>query len=290
MDWRDIPSLASLRAFEVTARHGTFSAAARELNVTHAAVAQHVRALEDFFSTELMYRAGRGMRLTDAGLRLSGALADGFGEIAEGVRQLKQSASGRPVRVSVTPAFGEKWLMPRLGDFWEKYPDIEVEIKPATRLMDLRHDDIDLAVRYGRGDWPGVEARPLAAARNIVVGSAKLLGKDRPTTAAAMMRYRWVVERYMHEAEFVAETLGFSFDEVEAHLVDTNALAVSAIRSGLGLGFQSAALISRELESGELVALTEPVQDNLGYYLVTLKGRETEQMRKFMRWVLRSAG
>lgn len=290
MDWKDIPSLSSLRAFEAAARAGSFSAAARELNVTHAAVAQHVRGLEDFLATELLFRKGRGMELTDAGARLSMALADGFGTIADGVRALQAAAVARPVRVSVTPSFGENWLMPRLGRFWDRHPEIEVEIKPTSRLVDLRRDDVDIAIRYGRGDWPGLEVQPLVAVRNVVVGAPVLLGDARPATAGQMRGYRWIFERHVRESYFIVERLGLSLDQIEHTIVDTNALALSAIRNGLGLGVQSAALVGEEIASGRLIALTEPVADDIGYHMVTLPGRETHGLRRFMAWMKETAG
>ena len=290
MKWSGIPSLASLRAFEATARAGSYSGAARELNVTHAAIAQHVRALEDFFSTELLFREGRGMALTDAGSRLAVSLADGFGAIADGVQALHDATAARPLRVSVTPSFGENWLMPRLGAFWAAHPEIEVEIKPTARLVDLRRDDVDIAIRYGKGDWTGVEVQPLVAVRNVVVGAPALLGTDRPSTPTEMARYRWILERHVREAYFIVERLGLSLDEISHSVVDTNALAVSAIRSGLGLGVQSAALVGREIEAGQLIALTEPVADDIGYFMVTLKGRETPGLRRFMAWMRKAAG
>lgn len=117
MDWRPIPSLSALRAFEAMARLGGLSAAARELNVTHAAIAQHIRYLEDFLTVKLAYRDGRGMRLTPSGSALSKALQDGFKTIAGGIRSVKVDHEARPLQITLTPGFAENWLMPRLGSF-----------------------------------------------------------------------------------------------------------------------------------------------------------------------------
>ncbi|MCL4676548.1 MAG: LysR family transcriptional regulator, partial [Pararhodobacter sp.] len=162
MDWRDIPSLASLRAFDALARHGSLSAAARALNVTHAAVSQHLRALEAEFGEPLARRDGQGMQLTEAGDELAAALAEGFARIAGGVTQLRSRNAARPVVVALTPSFAEAWLMPRMGRFWAAHPDIEVRLVPGVALTDLRRDGVDVAIRFGKGAWPELEAEPLA--------------------------------------------------------------------------------------------------------------------------------
>ena len=118
IDWRLFPSLTALRAFEAAARLQSFSLAARELNVTHAAVAQQVRGLEDHLGRELLFRAGRGLALSPEGIRLAAALAEGFGAIAKGLAEV-QAATPGALRVTLTAAFAANWLMPRLGRFWK---------------------------------------------------------------------------------------------------------------------------------------------------------------------------
>jgi LysR family glycine cleavage system transcriptional activator len=117
LDWRQMPALAALRAFEATARTGGFSAAARQLNVTHAAVAQQVRALETRLAVALVWRDGRGLRLTPEGQRLAVALNAGFATIRDGVRALTDGATQKPLTVTLPPAFAAEWLMPRLARF-----------------------------------------------------------------------------------------------------------------------------------------------------------------------------
>ena len=134
MDWRDIPSLPALRAFEAAARAGSFSAAARELNVTHAAIAQHVRAIESQLGTSLLIRSGKKMALTEAGTRLAQELSSGFGQIIAGVREAAFDAAGSPLKVTVTPSFADNWLMPRLCSFWERHPEITLSITPDNNV------------------------------------------------------------------------------------------------------------------------------------------------------------
>ncbi|MCX7286669.1 MAG: LysR family transcriptional regulator, partial [Rhodobacterales bacterium] len=161
-DWRTLPSLTALRAFAATAETRSFSQAARALNVTHAAVAQQVRALEEHLGRPLVQRDGRGVGLTADGEHLAQALGEGFGAFQRGIEALLSGEADRPVRVTLTAAFAAQWLMPRLRDFWEQHPDIGLSMHPDARVVDLHRDRMDLAIRYGNGDWPGVEATFLA--------------------------------------------------------------------------------------------------------------------------------
>ena len=136
-DWLHLPPLSALRAFEAAARLGGFSAAARALNVTHAAVAQQVRALEEHLGAPLIHREGRGMVLTPEGAQLGARLTEGFLTIQGAVAAVRQRQEGAPVTVTMTPTFAVKWMMPRLWKFWELHPDIAVSLRPDIRLLDL---------------------------------------------------------------------------------------------------------------------------------------------------------
>jgi len=181
MDWRNIPSLSALRAFEAAARCQSFSQAARELNVTHAAIAQHVRALEAEFSESLIRRQGRGIATTPAGQALAEQLRAGFSVIAEGIQELRDQSPDRPLNIAVTPAFATNWLMPRIGEFWALHPDIALNINPSTKLVDLKGDGFDLAIRFGKGAWPGTSPEILTEGSFLVVAHPKLIGDRNPT-------------------------------------------------------------------------------------------------------------
>ena len=134
-DWRNIPSLTALRAFEATADLRSLSQAARVLNVTHAAVAQQVRALEEHMGRPLVQREGRGVGLTADGEQLAEALREGFGAIQRGLEALRAGEADRPVRVTLTASFAAQWLMPRLKDFWEQQPDIGLSLHPDSKVV-----------------------------------------------------------------------------------------------------------------------------------------------------------
>ena len=152
---RRLPSLNALRAFEAVARHLSMTKAAEELNVTPAAVSRQVKTLEDYLGVTLFRRANKALFLTDAGQACLPALTRGFDLLAAAIRDLGVYDARRPLTVSVTPSFGAQWLVPRLDRFRALHPTFDVRIDASTRLVDFRHDDVDLAVRYGPGGAAG---------------------------------------------------------------------------------------------------------------------------------------
>ena len=285
MNWREMPSLAALRAFEAAARHGSLSKAAAELNVTHAAVAQHLRTLDAHLGGPLMIRSGRGMVLTELGSQLAGPLSDGFARILRAVGEVSQSAADAPLTISVTPAFADNWLMPRLADFWTAHPDIALSITPSTDLVDLRRDGVDLAIRFGRGGWPGLESSFLVSGDYAVVGAPRLLAGRTVNGLADLSDLPWLFEAQHRESRRWAESNGLQLSGRQGQELATMTMVLAATRAGAGLSIQARALIAADLESGTLqVALTAP-QQGLGYYSVTRPGVQKPSLRTFLKWL-----
>ncbi|WP_421702285.1 LysR family transcriptional regulator [Aliiroseovarius sp.] len=285
MDWRDIPSLSALRAFEAMARLGSFSAAARELNVTHAAVAQHVRGLEAEFGESLARRAGSGMELTEEGQRLAAALSQGFGQIAAGVRELRQARGGRPIQVTLTPSFAENWLMPRLGGFRTAHPDLPIALIPHQGVSDLVRDGYDLGLRFGRGDWPGVEAQMLVPANFVVVGRPDILEGVDTDDLSALATLPWYVEEGWDETRLWAEAAGLDLSFSDVTPFPINTMVLSAVRAGLGVAMQAHALVESDLKSGNLVLLHQAAPSELGYYIVTPEGGVSPRVKLLIDWL-----
>lgn len=296
MDWRDIPSLSALRAFEAAARHGSYSEASRELNVTHAAVAQHVRALETHFGQTLLRRSGRGMVPTEAGARLAADLSAGFGEIAAGVRALMQGRADRPVSLTTTPSFAETWLMPRLAKFWAAHPEVPLSISTEARVADLRRDGFDLAIRYGRGDWPGCEVEPLTDANIVAVAAPSLAAMlpdpaPPPEAEGALLRLshlRWLFDP--QDAEFFVwlRAGGLDPEALDSSRFDSNPVVLAACRAGAGVSVQPRAVVEGDLAEGRLVVLAEQSDSPLAYHLLTLPGPLPGRVATFVKWLRRS--
>jgi LysR family glycine cleavage system transcriptional activator len=285
MDWRNVPSLTALRAFEAAARLGSFSAAARDLNVTHAAIAQNVRTLEAHFDTILMERQGRTMVTTAEGHRLSMALAEAFGLIGSATEDLLDVASQRPLRIAVTPSFAANWLMPRIGAFWSEHPEIEVEIIPGVGLVDLRHDAIDVAIRYGRGGWPGVQVASLIPAGHVAVAAPSLVGANRVSRLADLRGATWLMDGQTSEERFWVAANGIDPDKERIKTFATAQLSREAARAGLGVAILPAPLVEDEIESGRLVALFREKDSAIAYHVLTRPGTVSAQRDAFVRWL-----
>ena len=284
-NWRDIPSLAALRAFEAAARCGSLSAAARELNVTHAAIAGHVRGLEAFFGTGLLTRSGNGMEPTPEGALLARGLQDGFATLTAACRDLTERERARPLSVTTTPTFAENWLMPRLGAFWARHPDVSVTINPSTDIVDLRRDGYDVAIRYGDGNWPGLEVEPLLIGDFIVVASPGTAHRFETADIATLRRQAWLMADNRAEEEHLIRALGLGPGELRYYTFATNGMVLSAIRAGMGLGLQNRTIIQSELETGRLVCVAQLPLDDIGYHIVTRPGPTSTALDQFRRWL-----
>ena len=285
MDWRTLPPLAALRAFEAAARLSSFSAAGRELNVTHAAVAQQVRALEGFVGVSLAYRDGRGIAVTDEGAALARALTEGFEGIADALGDLRAGEEDRPLRLTMTPSFASKWLMPRLGRFWAAHPDVPLSLHPDRRIVDLRREGMDLAIRFGNGNWPGLESELLTESRYTIVGTPDLVGGRRRLDRDALASLPWVIEEDWPEQFAFLRSIGLDPDALRTTRFPTEELAIAAALQGYGLHVELAALIGPELASGRLVDVHDVHTPGHGYWIVTRPGPPKPALRKLVRWL-----
>lgn len=285
IDWRTLPSLTALRAFAATAELRNFSQAARALNVTHAAVAQQVRALEEHLGRSLVQRDGRGVSLTLDGEQLAQAVGEGFAAMQRGVEALRADAMVRPVRVTLTPAFAAQWLMPRLKDFWAKHPDIGLSLLPDAKVVDLHRERMDLGIRYGDGDWPGVEASYLASARLVVAGAPSLIGDRTELSPEEMAGLDWILSRNWPEQDNYLRNLGLNTAELSATDFPGEELAIAAARQGLGLVVESMALIEADVAEGRLRVVHESLEKLPAYFILTLPGPQRAEARAFLKWL-----
>lgn len=283
--WRKMPPLTALRAFEATARLTGFSSAARELNVTHAAVAQQVRALETHLGLSLVQREGRALGLTPEGRVLAAALLDGFRGISATLETLASSSADRPLRVTMSPSFAVQWLMPRLGRFWDRAPDVELSIHPEHRLVDLTREGMDLAIRFGDGDWPGHDVQMLTSARYVVVGAPSLLGDRQQLGPAEMSALPWVIEQDWPEEATWLRSIGIDPDAIDVTPFPNEDLALAAARQGFGLHIESVALIEDDLRSDRLRIVFDTSEEKPAYYIVTPVGPRREVAKRFIAWL-----
>lgn len=290
MNWHDIPSLMALRAFEAAARHGSLSAAARDLNVTHAAIGQHVRALEDHFGRSLMQREGRGMSLTTEGRILADQLSEAFGLIEIATYDLLDQSKTRSLRVSVTPSFAANWLMPRIGGFWDAHPDVELELIPSMQLIDLRRDNIDVAIRYGVDGWSGVHSTPLMSAGHMAVATPDYLRGCKADCLADLKGSRWLLDGNRSEEKLWVAENGINLDEENVTYFATGQLSREAALAGLGVTILPAPVAAGHIASGALVKLCEDVDSAVAYHVLTRPEVVSPAREVFVKWLKVQSG
>lgn len=289
IDWHRLPPLTALRAFQAVADAGSFSGAARRLNVTHAAVAQQVRALEEHLGVALAVRDGRALALTAEGGQLAAALSEGFATVQRGVQALRDGGGDRPVRLTLTASFAAQWLMPRLRDFWERHPDIGLSLHPDARVVDLRREGMDVAIRYGRGKWPGLQATYLASARLVVAGAPSVMEGRERLTAADMAASDWILSRDWPEQDDYLRSLGLDHERLSRTDFPNEELSIAAARQGLGLVIESQALIEDDLRTGKLLLVHDSRDQLPAYFVVILPGPQRAPVRAFLKWLASAA-
>src|SRR4051795_11068823 len=186
---RQLPPLNALRAFEAAARHESFTRAAEELCVTQGAVSHQVKALEETLGLKLFNRERQRLVITEAGRDYLAVLRDAFDRIAVGTERLVQRQTSGVLTVSTSPDFAAKWLVNRLGRFAEAHPGIDLRISATLHHIDFAREEVDVAVRHGDGNWPGLDAVRLCTEQLFAVCSPKLMsGRNRISKPSDLLK------------------------------------------------------------------------------------------------------
>ncbi len=291
-------NLAALRGFEAAARHLSFTKAAAELNVTPAAVSHAIRELELDLKVRLFERSSRVVRLTPAGETLSRAVAEGLGTIGRAVQRLR-AVDGRPkLMVTTSPSLAAKWLVPRLDGFLEQHPEVDVRIDVSQRLVDFAEDGVDIAIRFGTGDYPGLKVERLFEESVFPVCSPHLLRSRHPLKEPRDLKHHTLIHiewdaQWATWPNWAMWLRAAGAPEIDAtrglHLSQT-ALALQAALDGHGIALGDSTLVADDLRAGRLVrpfsmALKGPAQ--FAYHLVHAPHRADEPLIKaFRSWIL----
>jgi len=285
---RRLPSLNALKAFEAAARHESFTEAAGELFVTHAAVSRHIRDLEDWLGTELFLRTGRGVKLTDAGRGYGGKLTPLFDALSEATREAAAVGDVRQLKVSVEPSIASRWLVARLGRFNALHPDIELTIDPSNRLVDFRSGEADLGIRYGRGNWDDVEMLRLSEVVIFPVCAPGLIANAPELKPGDLKNYNLLHEdRKQWWADWLRQA-GIIGVEDWRGTVFQNHLAIEAAEAGQGFALGDQILCTDALLDGWLKRpFALDLKDHGSYWIVRAKGsKETAPARAFREWLM----
>jgi LysR family glycine cleavage system transcriptional activator len=286
MEWRALPPLPALRAFAAFAESGNVVAAGTALGVSHAAISQQLRVLESHLNVSLLDRSGRALRLTREGEQLSLALRGGFAMMGEGVAALTGARDARPLHISVTPTFAAAWLMPRLAGFRAAHPDIDLMIDPTAEVVILRPDGIDLAIRFGRGGWEGLDTSLLWESTMVVVGAPSLVGQTDFADLAALALLPWMEEFGNSESTNWLERKGVARQTGGTLRVPGN-LLVDGARDGQGIAVTVRRFVERDIEAGRLRVLHEERGGGTGYHIVTRPGVLRPPLKAFVTWLRR---
>ncbi|MEN3346908.1 MAG: LysR family transcriptional regulator, glycine cleavage system transcriptional activator [Bradyrhizobium sp.] len=286
-----LPPLETLRVFEVACRHGSYSEAARELNVTHSAVSQRIRQLEEDLGLTLFERQGNRMMPTTAALRLQAGVKGAFSELDAALGSLHTRRRDAELTVSLLPVMASRWLVPRLSRFTARYPNINLHIKSGQPLANFKSDGVDIAIRFGTGDWKGLRAIKLLDEEFFPVCSPSLNGGRLPKDPVAMLAGPLLIDRNLSwRAWFKSAGLALDRDITGTSFTDTNALMEAAVTGqGIALGRKSST--RSDILAGKLVRLSEhSLRVAYCHYAVYPAASESNPaLRAFRDWLIDEA-
>jgi len=296
---RRLPPLNALRAFEAAGRHLSFSKAAEELHVTPAAISHHIKGLEEQLGVALFRREPRRLLLTDAGQRALPGLREAFDRMATTLAEIEQSAEGELLTISATPSLASKWLLPRLRHFRRANPELEVRLDASAHLVDFsRETDVDVGIRHGTGDYPGLEVEWLMTTSRTPVCAPTLLDGPNPLRTPQDLRHHTLLHVPWQCCgatdpdwpEWLASAGVTDVDAERGPRFNEYAYAIQAAVEGDGVVLATDVLVADDIAAGRLV---KPFGSGLagetpfGYYLVYPPAKaRVKRVKRFREWLL----
>ena len=281
-----LPPLHTLRAFEAIGRLRSFTLAAGELHLTHSAISHQMRALESSLQTCLIDRSRRGIALTPQGERFLTVVRPILQQLVE-ISDTLRHGDARRLRINVLPSFAARWLLPRLGDFFLRHPDIDVELAATQAVVDLKAAGAHLGIRYGDGQWPGVSSELLFEERLFPVASPAYIREHRIRSIRDLRRAILLRDDFHPWEDWLSQaSLDPSQCEYGAVYRDS-ALVLQAAESGQGVALGRSLLVADALKSGSLCRIgTLSVPAAASYYLVVpQEGQGTGEVSDFHAWL-----
>jgi len=292
---KNIPPLNALRVFESAARHLSFTKAADELHVTPGAVSQQIKTLEDFIGAKVFRREKRALLLTDEAQASLPVLRDGFDRLQQAGEILMSRANTGRLTVSVAPSLAAKWLVPRLDDFHEANPEIDVWVSADMDVVDFAVEDVDIAIRYGSGGYDGLEVDHLMAETIVPVCSPRLLLGDHPLKTPDDLAHHALLHDASPDKDESIPNWSMWLKAAGVEGVDgkrgvklnQSSLVIEAAVAGKGVALAKSALALADLEAARLVIpfdLTTP--SSFGYYIVHPPSKaNAPSVKAFKAWL-----
>ncbi len=287
---RRLPPLNALRAFDVAARTMNFTQAARELYVSQGAVSRHVAQLEAFLGTRLFHRNHRELRLTTEGMRYAEAIRAAFDGVDEATRSLLQADRPQPLRIRLFPTVAIKWLVPRLGRFHARHPDIDVQITTTASPVRFDAEDVDFTIQMQHIPQPGVRYDKLFGIELLPVCCSAFLKRLSNLRGPEDLLQHALLHSMQrpHDWRRWFEAAGVTPNAIRDGLTFGNsALAYQAAMDGSGIAIAHRALVRDDMAAGRLVAASQiSVALDEAYYLVGRDGQDASQsILAFRSWI-----
>lgn len=276
-----VPPLEALQAVIVAARDGSFSIAADTLGVTHGAISRRVATVETWLGSAVFERHGRGVRLTPAGQRFVRQIVQALEAIEQSSERWRPRYGHATVRLSVVPSFAKLWLLPRLALLLEQLPDVRVELIAEHRAVDLEAGEADVAVRYGRGGWPAVEARHLFGETLVPAASPTIAAEvGKKPSAERLARCPLIHDSDTSQWRTWFADAGIKYrPRVEDRRFEDYDLVLAAAAGSLGLTLLRLPTAQQWLEDGRLVIISPRSLPNpLAHHVVYRRGERRESV------------
>lgn len=291
---RTLPSLHLLRVFEAAGRHGSFKHAAEELHVTPSAVSHQIKSLEEQLGFALFHRANRSLSLTESGREYLAVVEEAFHRLREGTERVLRRHRGATLTISMLPGLARDVVLPRLSSFQARVPGVTIHMDTSEALVDFRYAEVDLAVRYGAGWWPGTESQKLLDLESTPVCSPAFAEANRVGDLEALERLPLIHMSFFPEAwSLWGRAAGMGrFTPREALWLDSYVACIDACEQGLGLALGLLPLEQGRVAAGRLVA---PFRIRLpnprGLHLVYRPGDGARpEIQAFRDWLLEQIG
>ncbi|MCR4265192.1 transcriptional regulator GcvA [Nitratireductor sp. ZSWI3] len=285
---RLLPPMNPLKAFEAAARHRSLTVAADELNVSQVAVSRQVRVLEDYLGVTLFRRQNRGIELTREGVVLFEGIAKGFQDIEAATRRVSRRGQRNILAIQSYVTFSHRWLMPRLHDFHDAYPRIEVRLSSSPDIADFETGNLDAAIRGGDGQWPDLHAEKLADMELIPVCSPAFLVNHSVAHVDQLENLRLLCSAARpNDWPSWLKSAGASFEPRNKLVFENSSLACEGALMDLGIAIANRHFVRRQLNAGTLVSpLDHGCRTGESYYLTWPKGRSPSRpLLNFLDWI-----
>ncbi|MCF2950111.1 transcriptional regulator GcvA [Paraglaciecola aquimarina] len=287
---RRLPPLNSLKAFEVAARHLSFTRAADELFVTQAAVSHQIKALEEFLSMKLFVRKKRSLYLTEEGQSYYLDLKDIFKALNDATEKLLVKGEKGAITVALQTSFAIQWLVPRINGFSQMNPDIDVRIKAVNDNEGFLTDDVDVAIYYGRGKWPGIVADKLHTEYLTPVCAPSLFQGDKPLQALDDLGQHTLLHDSSRESwqEWLRHFNVLGVNVNHGPIFSHSMMVQQAASLGQGIALGHSVLARSEIEAGRLICpFEEKLVTKEAYYLVCEQSQaDLGKITAFREWLL----